>query len=147
MGSSRVTGAVCATGIIVLAGYFFIQAKQAEKETGMMRELANSTPVVKAKIRISADGCKTTFGPNTIALCDGVSLDNSLFLERGADEAVKLCFEHTAEKIGMRPSEAREIACMVKEAYQDRDFNYDIEKDTYGIQNSNYNILNEWVNR
>ena len=60
---------------------------------------------------------------------------------------MKRCFEYTAEKMGMPTSSAVEIACQVKEAYQALNYSHNEETDTFGIQNNNYNILNEWVNR
>lgn len=147
MAKGKIIGVACIVGVFAVAGYFFMQAQQAKREVEALRELAASTPEPKQDIWIGNDGCKTTFGPNTIAFCDGVSEDSSLFLESGADAAVKQCFEYTAEKMGLPTSKAMEIACQVKQAYQDRNYEFDEESQTFGIQNSNYNILNAWVNR
>jgi hypothetical protein len=143
----KIIGAVAVIGIFAVAGYFFLQAQQAQRDVDTLRELTANKPVIKENIWIGADECKTTFGANTIAFCDGVSEDTSLFLEAGADAAVKQCFEYTAEKMGLPTSSAVEIACQVKEAYQDRKYSRDSEADIFGIFNNNYNILNEWVNR
>lgn len=143
---------VVGVGLFGLAGYFYMQAEQTKKDNDAMQELALAAQGISAdkpkeKIWIGADDCKTSFGPNTIAFCDGVSKDSSLFLDSGADAAVQACFEYTAEKLGRPVSEARDIACEVKAAYQERQFEYDSEKDVPGIFNNNYAILNEWVNQ
>lgn len=147
MSKGKLFGVIAVIGVFAVAGYFFMQAQKAQRDIDALRELTASTPVVKEKIWIGADECKTTFGANTIAFCEGRSEDTSLFLESGADAAVKRCFEYTAEKMGMPTSSAVEIACQVKEAYQALNYSHNEETDTFGIQNNNYNILNEWVNR
>jgi|GEM_PF-6796925 len=149
MDMGKLLGGVAVVGVIGLAGYFFVAAQKAEQDLDALRDLTTSTtaPAPKETIWIGADECKTTFGPNTIAFCEGRSEDTSLFLESGADAAVKQCFEYTASKLDMPASKAVEIACQVKEAYQDRQYEYNSEKDQPGIYNNNYNILNEWVNR
>ncbi len=147
MSTGKIIGIAAIIGVFAVAGYFFMQAQQAQRDVDALRELTASAPVVPEKIWIGADECKTTFGSNTIAFCEGRSEDTSLFLEKGADAAVKQCFEYTAEKMGQPVSSAVDIACQVKEAYQAKDYSHNAETDTFGIQNSNYNILNEWVNR
>jgi len=147
----KLLGGLAVVGVAGLAGYFFLEAQKAQSDVDALRDLttntAASTPAPKEEIWIGADECKTTFGANTIAFCEGRSKDTSLFLDSGADAAVKQCFEYTAAKLDMPASKAVEIACQVKAAYQDRQYEYNSEADNFGIFNNNYNILNEWVNR
>ena len=147
MSKGKIMSIGAVIGVFAVAGYFYMQAQQSQRDIDALRKVVANTPVVKENIWIGADGCKTTFGANTIAFCEGRSEDTSLFLENGADAAVKQCFEYTAEKLGLPTSSAVEVACQVKAAYQARDYSHNDETDTFGIQNSNYNILNEWVNR
>ncbi len=141
--------AVACLGVIAFAGYNYMQAKKAERKLAALQELSAATAAEAAQeeIWIGLDECKTTFGPNTIAFCDGVSKDDSLFLDAGADAAVKACFEYTAEKLGRPALQAQDIACEVKEAFQGRDYEYNSEEEIPGIYNNNYNILNYWVNQ
>jgi hypothetical protein len=146
----RIIGLVCGVGVFAFAGFMYFQSQAAARKTASIQAQVNvlaQENAPKEDIWIGNDGCKTSFGPNTIAFCDGLSLDNSLFFDSGADAAVKACFEYVADKLSRPQSEARDIACEIKEAYEDRNFEHDSDTDTFGIQNNNYNILNEWVNR
>lgn len=135
--------------IFAAALYFYFAAEKSKSQVDAMKALTEvserNSP--RKEIWIGSDSCKTTFGANTIAFCDGVSKDNSLWLDSGADAAVKSCFEYTAGKLKRPVSEARDIACEVKAAYQDRLYEYSEELDAPGIENSNYSILNDWVNK
>lgn len=135
---------VCGTAV-----YFYFEAQEAQRRADELLKLTvaeEQAAQTREPIWISASACQTTLGTNAVALCEGLSLDTSVFLDSGADEAVKACYEHTAQKLGRPKSDAVAVACDVKEAYGHLDFEWDSQNDKFGIQNTNYNILNEWLN-
>lgn len=146
--STTIIAAVLALLLFFVAIFFYIASENEKSEIENLQTLITSqASAVKEEIWIGSDDCKTTMGYNAVALCNGEPHDTSLWLDSGADAKTLSCFEYTTEKLGRPTSDARLIACEIKDAYGERNFDWDDANDTPGIQNSLYTILNEHVNK